>query len=186
MSKVNKEGLQQLVARYRVVGEPWPASTHAIAEWAVRSDRWTPQNYSALAYLAVQIGRAMREEYITDPQGRRVRAKHAATVTDKGKQLTLWVGMRDTSVPNHRRLMNIALRQRRQGIMGDCLQLKSDADSYNENYNPGEQIEIVFDFRADLEEAELLKGLRSNGAGAKPRRSAGSSLRYATGTAQRT
>jgi hypothetical protein len=48
--------------------------------------------------------------------------------------------------------MERALQQRRQQIVGDCSQLRRDADHYNGNYNPGKPIQIVFDFRRDLEE----------------------------------
>ena len=93
----------------------------------------------------------MREEYITDKKGRRVRAKHAVTINRDGKQLTLWEDMRTAS----RRHMDLAFRQRRHQILGDCRQLKADVDSYNEALNPGEPIQIVFDFALDLEEMEL-------------------------------
>jgi hypothetical protein len=33
--------------------------------------------------------------------------------------------------------MEIAFQQRRQQILGDCRQLKTDVDSYNDNYNSG-------------------------------------------------
>ena len=52
--------------------------------------------------------------------------------------------------------MQIALQQRRQQIVGDCRQLKNDCEFYNSNKNPGEPIQIVFDFTVDLEELELL------------------------------
>jgi hypothetical protein len=51
--------------------------------------------------------------------------------------------------------METAFQQRRQSIVGDSKQLKNDLDSYNENFNTTEPIQIVFDFRDDLEEAEL-------------------------------
>jgi hypothetical protein len=41
--------------------------------------------------------------------------------------------------------------------LGDCKQLKTDTDSYNENYNAAEPIQMIFDFTEDLAELELLK-----------------------------
>ena len=55
--------------------------------------------------------------------------------------------------------METAFQQRRQSIFGDCKQLKNDLDSYNENFNTAAPIQIVFDFRDDLEEAELSAGI---------------------------
>jgi len=50
--------------------------------------------------------------------------------------------------------MHVALQQRRSQIVGDCKQLKTDTDSYNENENAGEPIQMVLDFTRDVEEAE--------------------------------
>jgi hypothetical protein len=50
----------------------------------------------------------------------------------------------------------MAFQQRRQQIVMDCHQLKMDADSYNENYNKGKPIQMIFDFRLDLQELEII------------------------------
>jgi len=50
--------------------------------------------------------------------------------------------------------MAIAFQQRRQQIVGDCRQLKTDVDSYNENRNDGVPINLVLDFTQDVEELE--------------------------------
>ncbi len=92
----------------------------------------------------------MREEYIVDPQGRTVRAKHAAKVKVNGEQMTLWDDIRTAD----RDFMVIAFQQRRQQVVGDCHQLKVDVGSYNQNKNPGEAIQIIFDFTLDVLEAE--------------------------------
>jgi hypothetical protein len=55
--------------------------------------------------------------------------------------------------------MEIAFQQRRQQIVGDCRQLKSDMDSYNQNHNVGKPIQMVFDFTLDLEEIEALAAI---------------------------
>lgn len=52
--------------------------------------------------------------------------------------------------------MTTALQQRRQQIVGDCWQLKCDADSYNENMKPTEPIQIVFDFTDDMAEMQAV------------------------------
>jgi hypothetical protein len=53
-----------------------------------------------------------------------------------------------------------AFQQGRQQIVGDCHELKNDVDSYNENINPSDPIQIIFDFRDDLAESEVLESLR--------------------------
>lgn len=51
----------------------------------------------------------------------------------------------------------LPFQQRRQQIIGDCRQLKTDVDSYNENYNSSEALQMIFDFTDDLAEVELLR-----------------------------
>jgi len=39
--------------------------------------------------------------------------------------------------------------------VADCLQLKNDVDSYNENRKPVSPMQMIFDFTDDLAELEL-------------------------------
>jgi len=118
-----------------------------MAAWAVHSGLWKPQPADVINQCAEQLSRAMREEYVVDPQGRSVRAKHAARI----EQLVLWADIR-TATAAH---MEIAFKQRRQQILGDCRQLQFDVDSFNENRKPPKLIQIIFDFTRDLEEEAL-------------------------------
>ena len=142
------EQLQRIVRNYREDGQRWPASSRAVAAWAISQNLWQPQRGALINQCAEQISRALREEYITDPQGRRVRTKHSARVEEDGEQLVLWDDIRTAS----RSHMRIAFQQRRHQIVGDCHQLKMDADSFNENQYPAHPIQISFDFTRDLEE----------------------------------
>jgi hypothetical protein len=151
--------MQTIVAKYRESGQPWPAEKRAIAAWAVRTKEWRPQPSMLIGQCADEIARAMREEYFTDTQGRRVRAKHAAKVWDEGKQATLWGDIRSEGRP----FLETAFQQRRHQILGECSQLKTDVDSYNQNGNVGESVQIVFDFTNDLAELEAAKGMKLTG-----------------------
>lgn len=144
--------LQKIVNDYIAAGRAWPASTHEIAAWAIHSGLWQPQRADVIDQCANQLSRAMREEYITDPQGRTVRAKHVARTERNGEQVRLWEDIRTAG----REHMEIAFQQRRQQIVGDCRQLKTDLDSYNQNRNNGEPIQMSFNFTVDLEEAEFI------------------------------
>ena len=143
--------MQRIVRDYRADGQEWPATTREIAVWAISRKRWEPQRSALIDQCAEHLARAMREEYITDPQGRTVRAKHAARIKRDAQQLVLWADIRTAS----RQHMEIAFQQRRQQIVGDCRQLKVDVDSYNENGNRGTAIQMIFDFTDDLAELEL-------------------------------
>jgi hypothetical protein len=129
------------------------ATAKDIAAWAIRSGRWAPQPGSVIDQCAEELARAMREDYIRDPQGRDVRAKHAARIRENGKQVTFWADIR-TATPTH---MERAFGQRRKQILGDCRQLKADVDSYNDNRQPEEPIQVVFNFTKDLEELEAAR-----------------------------
>lgn len=153
MGPTFNEQMQAIVAKYIAAGEPWPASTRQIAGWMIRNRLWEPSRSSMIDQCADQIARALREEHITDPQGRSVRAKHAARMPrSDGESETLWGDIR-TASPEH---MEIAFQQRRQQILGDCRQLKTDVDSFNENRKPEREIQMVFDFTLDLMELEAV------------------------------
>lgn len=150
LRKLNlNEQLQHIVNRYIEAGGEWPATTREIAFWAMNNKLWEPQRGKILDICAEQLAHAMREEYITDLQGRKVRAKHAARIS--GTQQVLWDDIRTAS----RKHMQTAFQQRRQQIVGDCRQLKLDVDSYNENKNDGKPIQLMLDFTLDIAEAEL-------------------------------
>jgi hypothetical protein len=52
--------------------------------------------------------------------------------------------------------MELAFAQRRQQIVGDCRQLKTDVDSYNDRHPSERAIQLVFDFTNDLAELAQL------------------------------
>ena len=141
--------LQKIANRYLEEHGGKPSTKREIAAWAIRNDLWKPHPSDLISQCADQVAQAMREEYIVDAQGRSVRAKLVARIKDKeGEQAFLWADMR-TAHPEH---MNIAFRQRRQHIVGECRQLKLDVDSYNENQQPDTQIAMNFNFTMDLME----------------------------------
>lgn len=151
-----KEALQQIVQQYRDAGQPWPADKRSIAGWAYSEGLWKPTKKSAIDELAKDLGRAMRDEYMTDPQGRKIRRKHARRVEvelpeGEIKQMTLWDDI-TTATPEH---MQFSFQQRRFLVLADCNQLKNDVDSYNDNWNSGTPLQFSFDFSEDLEEMQM-------------------------------
>lgn len=53
--------------------------------------------------------------------------------------------------------MEVAFKQRRRAILGDCRQLNLDVDSFNENRAPENPIQLIFDFTNDLLELNALE-----------------------------
>lgn len=150
------EQLQAIVGEYQVAGRPWPATMREVADWAIKTNRWVPHPSAILSQCAEELSGAMRDEYVRDAQGRKIRTKHAATYLAGDAQLVLWDDIRTAS----REHMGRAFQQRRKQILGDCKQLKNDVDSYNENRLPSIPIQVIFDFTIDLEEITLARKKR--------------------------
>ena len=142
--------MQEIVADYRAEGNVWPAASKTIAVWAILTGRWKLPSSAAVIRCAEDVASAMREEYMTDAKGRRVRVKHPAKVWKNGEQTVLWDDIRTAT----RRHMQVSFQNRRQGIVSDCRQMKMDCDSYNEAHPADAPLQIVFDFTMDLAEAE--------------------------------
>jgi hypothetical protein len=149
------EQLQELYRKYEKDGHMQPFTMHELAAWAYDHGLCQPQRSTIVNRLAEDFSRAMRAEFHIDSQGRRVRTKHVATFERNGKQYALWADIRMAS----RDHMERSFQQRRQGIVGDCRQLKTDVDSYNENQNRDETIQLVLDFTEDVAEYEALKAI---------------------------
>ena len=152
--KSYREQLQELVQEYRDVGMPWPAESEQISQWAITKRKWAPRPETLVKRLAKMLSRAMRDETFRDPQGRKVRRKHAvplSKLTADGvyTQHIFWTDMVDAE----RDQMHAAFQLRRQQTSGDVKQLATDVDSYNENYNKKESIEISLDFTDDVADA---------------------------------
>ncbi len=141
-----------IVNRYIASGLPWPCEPSRIAEWAINIGIWKPQSETLVKQAVDEFTDAMRNEYITDPQGRRVRVKHAARVKREGKQVTLWGDWNSDPL-----FMAISYAQRRRLIVGEAYQLKLDVDSYNQNANAGRQIAMSFNFESDIAEKEAIR-----------------------------
>ena len=108
------EQRQRIVRVYRELGLAWPASMRQVASWAIDEGLWEPARGTMVGQLAEELARAMRQEYYTYPQGREVRAKHAARTSRDGIQSTFWDDIR-TADAGH---MRVAFQQRRWQIVG--------------------------------------------------------------------
>ena len=153
LKRTKPEQMQDVVNDYIDSGQPWPADKKTIATWAVRNKKWLPQPQTLINRCAQDLAEAMRMEKEVDPQGRTVRAKHCAIITEKDEegnkvQKRLWFD-RETATPE---LMRLSLQQRRRGILGGCKQLALDRDSYNDNNPQGAEIQLSLNFEQDIAE----------------------------------
>lgn len=149
--KTKNELLQELVEEWRVEHHASSINTAEVTAWLIRTGKWAPRPADVSRVIRKELQIALREQYMVDPQGRRVRQKHAQRMTRELmdgslEQYVLWHDMREATRPQ----MQAAFQQRRLGIARDCRRLKIDADSYNENWNSSVPIQLVFDFTDDM------------------------------------
>jgi hypothetical protein len=161
MSRSYYEMLQSLADKYYAETGKVEATTKEIAVWAVRSNLWDAPSDLIINKCREDFSRALREQYIHDEQGRPIRAKHVARVRRGDKQLHLWADIRTA----RRQHMLVAFQQRREQIVGDCRQLKRDADFYNSQHTDAKPVQLCFDFRDDVEEGEFPGDYPTKGSG---------------------
>lgn len=135
------------------VGDDGLIDAHSIAEWAYNNGLHKPNTKTIIDAIASDISQAFREEYRTDKNGQRYRAKHAVRSKNGSKTLSLWADIDDEQAPRDHFVRSFS--QRRQQIVGDCYQLKTDVDVYNAKDSSQEPIQVVLDFTFDVEELQL-------------------------------
>ncbi|WP_239366083.1 hypothetical protein [Snodgrassella communis] len=126
---------------------------HDLAGWAISNGKYKPNIQDEIQIAAKSITQVMREEIRTSPSGKRYRAMHAVKEKINGKQLALWGDLDNPETPIEFFIKSFA--QRRQQIVGDCFQLKTDVDVCNEKRNSN--IQLILDFADDVAEAEYLR-----------------------------
>lgn len=126
---------------------------HDLAGWAIDNKLYRPNMRDEIQLAANAFSRFFREEHRTDSKGRSYRAKHAVRENINGKQQTLWADLDDPNVSvSH---FEKAFSQRRQQIVGDCIQLKTDIDVCNDKKDS--QIPLSLNFEEDVAEWEYLR-----------------------------
>ena len=128
-------------------------------EWAVTEGLLELPEIDPYDFLAGQMSTALGHEYQIDERGRRYRVNHAVRVTKGGVQYTFWAAM---GYAPHAH-MEKAFTQRREQIVGDNVQLKTDVDVYND-INRGKRpiVQLVLDYTEDVAEREELWKMRHN------------------------
>lgn len=143
-----REQLQKVWHEFEKESGHVPATAREAVQWGVERRMIEVPEVDPLAKLAEDMSTALREEFATDPEGRRYRINHAVRVTRGGVQYTFWAMMADAP----REHMQKAFIQRREQIVGDCVQLATDVEAYNAMHSEQAPIQMVLDFRDDVEE----------------------------------
>lgn len=147
--------MQAIFAQYEAEVSADPADLREVGAWAMREGLWKPRPADIQSRFASEMAEALREEYRTDSAGRRYRAKLAVRTSKDGHQMSLW-GDIDTAPRSH---VEKAVGQRRKQIVGDCWQLRMDADHYSDAHPEEERIQLVLDFSEDVEEMMIAAGI---------------------------
>jgi hypothetical protein len=132
---------------------------HVLAGWAFKKGLHKPNAKTIIDVIAADIAQVFREEYRFDKNGRRYRAKHAALTKMGNKSLSLWGDIDDPNAPHDHFVRSFG--QRRQQIVGDCFQLKTDADVYNDVRKPEDPVQVILDFTLDVEEQRQALNLKA-------------------------
>lgn len=123
------------------------ATAREVVRWGVAKGmiRFKPTDpYDA---MADDMARALREETAVDEKGRKYRVNHAVRLLRGGTQMTVW-GHIDTAP---RDFMERAFVQRRDQIVGDCVQLAMDLTHYNDTHRRQAPIQLSFDFTDEVQ-----------------------------------
>ncbi len=152
--------MQDIFRQYRAEVSGEPADLRTVGAWAFSKRLWAPRPVDIQAQFAREMADALREEYRTDKKGRRYRANLAVTTSKDGKQGSFW-GDVDTAPRPH---VEKSIQQRRRGIVADCFQLRIDVDHYNDAHKDEPQIQLVLDFKDDVEEMLVAQGLDKDAA----------------------
>jgi hypothetical protein len=146
--------IKSYIERYRdETGSDGLLDPHEVASWAYQHGLHKPSVRTVVDAIAADIAQAFREEYRTDENGQRYRAMHAVRSKKGDKTMSLWADMDDERAPRSHFVKSFA--QRRQQIVGDCYQLKTDVDVYNSKQSDLPPIQMHLDFTLDVEELQL-------------------------------
>lgn len=144
---------QRVFRQYQDEHGHTPSGTREVVDWAAEEGLIPVPQIDPRDISAEEMSRALREEYATDAKGRRYRVNQAARYTKNGAQVTMW-GIAGFIDPAHS-IASFALR--REQIIGDCVQLKTDVDVHNDQHaDVQQQYMLELDFTQDVAEREVL------------------------------
>lgn len=152
--RVNRYIKEKVIEAWKKAHPGEDPNTRDVAIWAIKKKLMHGSRSAEVEQVMGKIRRALHDDVVTDAQGRTVRANYAypaeVFVDGEVRQLTLWTG-----VDGEPDKVEKAFAWRRTSILGDCKQLKTDHDSYNDNNPHGATLEqLKLDFTDDVAESE--------------------------------
>lgn len=136
--------------------DPTEVAPHLVAEWAIAKGLYNRPPVDPVVQLRRELSRHLRNEYVTDPQGREVRKNHPIMIpvrTQEGEKLRPLYRELYHASPEH---MRASFSLRRRGVERDVMQMELDFRSYNDNNVFGTQLDQMdYDFNKDRDELDM-------------------------------
>jgi hypothetical protein len=138
--------IEKIVEAFRKANGDGEFSLSEMAAWAIQNGLWAPSMKSKVSILRGELSEAMqsaRRNY----KGMKVREYHCIQQKlDDGAIQTVWAHI-DVATPQ---FMEQSFSRRRTSEANRCYQLHSDIVYWNEEKNPPQPVEMLFDFRDDI------------------------------------
>lgn len=142
----NKQVMRRLVEPFQAATGLTEFSLEDVASWAIQNDLWQPPLKSQIALLREELSAAVRSDR-KDYDGRKVRQYHCVErPLGNGYVQMVWAHI-DVATPS---FMEQSFARRRRNLADRSYQLHSDIVYWNEQKNPAEPVEMLFDFRDDI------------------------------------
>ncbi|HMD55423.1 MAG TPA: hypothetical protein VKJ65_12820, partial [Phycisphaerae bacterium] len=118
----------------------------AVAAWGYERNLIRPAVRDLISQLAHDLARARARDCIADENGEPVRMRHAYVETRGDKQYRFWFRMEDGTPEK----MRLSAMSRRNGSLMDVMQIVRDVNYFNKNHNPGDPIQLDFNYNKDI------------------------------------
>lgn len=152
------ERMQKAWHKYNSKNDHKPTTMRQAADWAVADGLLELPEVDPYDVLAEKMANAVRAETRTDPLGRRYRVNHAVRVTKSGVQYTFWGTMGFAPIGH----MHKSLAWRRNQVVDDLFQLKTDVDVFNDTLDDKhQQFQLVLNFTNDIAEREEIERMQN-------------------------
>lgn len=150
MAKSFKQQFQDIFAEYqRLHPDMQTVQLDYVYRWAKEERKWEPHPRDEAKWFRNQMAEALRDEHRVDSSGRKHRSKLPVVTKSGGVQTVLWGDIDNFPLP----LFQKNVQQRRNQIVGDCVQLRIDIDHYNDAHPLEESVQTdLFDFTDDVDE----------------------------------
>ena len=123
------------------------------AAWLLENKRWDIERPNILSLCKKEVTKVLRQQYIKDERGRKVRAK----LTTKEKQGEIrWHDLRTIPHPK----MRNSVGHRRKQAAHDVYQLKLQLEFYAEHHSDRPHIYLSYDFTEDMQEMDAERGVK--------------------------